>query len=157
MGGAGRQVLCSLLLKILWNSNLTTTFFCFKPCTFRLVNEKLKKVNILLFTFTFSKRARIFSLAVTGSVHVMLCKAYIASDLIETASDTFSTCVVLQYFPSPLASTNLSGFKCWKYCESSPWLEKTLFWFVIFFMRGLWVLAFLFQKQPKQRSNSFPP
>ena len=68
--------------------------------------EKLKKANILLFTFTFSKRARIFSLAVTGSVHVMLFKVYIASYLIETASNTFSTCVVLQYFPSPLTSTS---------------------------------------------------
>ena len=36
----------------------------------------------------------------------MLCKAYIASDLIETATNTFSTCVVLQYFPSPLTSTS---------------------------------------------------
>ena len=35
----------------------------------------------------------------------MLFKAYIASDLIETASNTFSTCVVLQYFPSPLTPT----------------------------------------------------
>ena len=36
----------------------------------------------------------------------MLCKAYITSDLIETATNTFSTCVVLQYFPSPLTSTS---------------------------------------------------
>ena len=37
----------------------------------------------------------------------MLFKVYIiASDLIETASNSFSTCVVLQYFPSPLTSTS---------------------------------------------------
>ena len=36
----------------------------------------------------------------------MLFKVYIASDLIETASNTFSTCVVLQYFPSQLTSTS---------------------------------------------------
>ena len=57
--------------------------------------------------FTFSKRARIFALAVSGSVHVMLFEVYIASDLIETASNTLSTCIVLQYIlPSPLTSTS---------------------------------------------------
>ena len=71
-----------------------------------LLMKNWKKINILQFTFTFSKRARIFSIVVTGSVHIMLFKAYIASDLIETASNTFSTCVVLQYFPSPLTSTS---------------------------------------------------
>lgn len=86
----------------------------------------------------------------------MLFKVCIASDLTETASNTFSTCVVLQYFPSPLTSTS------WDLnAESSPWLEKTLFLHGLLYIFPEWTMSarlfFLFQKQPKQRSNSFQP
>ena len=86
----------------------------------------------------------------------MLFKVCIASDLTETASNTFSTCVVLQYVPSPLTSTS------WDLnAESSPWSEKTLFLHGLSYIFPEWTMSarlfFLFQKQPKQRSNSFQP
>ena len=86
----------------------------------------------------------------------MLFKVCIASDLTETASNTFSTCVVLQYFPSPLTSTS------WDLnAESRPRLEKTLVLHGLLYIFPDWTtsarLFFLFQKQPKQRSNSFQP